>query len=425
MKRKMLILVLVFIFDVMLLTASFLSAQDLKKVGRYYIAEIEKKFNAKKSGDLIMEEIRGDVQITTWDKNVVQIHETRKMDVYTEQEAKAVLKDLKSVYKQSGNTITVGTEGSYRSYMSSKFKITLPAVFNVDVDTKGGDILVADLKGTVKLKTSGGDIDLKSIDGEVNAKTSGGDIAVEKTTKNVYVKTSGGDIELVDVEGEVNAKTSGGDIKVKNNKAKVVANTSGGSIELYNVGAEVDAHTSGGDIIVNGSKGSLKVITSGGDIELKNINDVIEAITSGGDIEADNVSKGVKLKTSGGDIELTNIKGFIEAATSGGDVEAEMTLTNFSKDHHVTLKSSGGNLKLYIPAKLPATIDATIKISGFSWHDYEISSDFPLTTESVKDSKSRRRKRVETIHSQGKINGGGDLIKLETSNGNIEIKKLN
>ncbi len=204
-----------------------------------------------------------------------------------------------------------------------------------------------------------------------------------------------------------------------------MSNTSGRSIELYNVGAEVDAHTSGGDIIVNGSKGSLEVSTSGGDIELKNINDVIEAKTSGGDIEADNVLNGIKVKTSGGDIELNDIKGFIEAATSGGDVEAQMTLTNFSKNHHVTLKSSGGNLKLYIPAKLPATIDATIKISGFSWHDYEISSDFPLTTETVKDSKSQRGKRVETIHSHGKINGAGDLIKLETSNGNIEIKKLN
>ena len=101
-----------------------------------------------------------------------------------------------------------------------------------------------------------------------------------------------------------------------------------------------------------------------------------------------------------------------------------MTLKDFTKDHHVTLKSSGGNIKLYIPAKLPATIDATLKISGFSMNDYNISSDFPLTTERDKESKDRRSKRVELIHSQGKINGGGDLIKLETSNGNIEIIKL-
>jgi len=419
MKNKMFFFVLVLV-----LISTLLFAQDLKKVGRYYVAEIEKKFDVSKGGNLVMEDIRGDVSITTWNKNVVQINETRKMDVYTEHEAKAVLKDLKSAYTQSGNTVKVGAEDSYRSYMSSKFKIVVPAVFNVDVATKGGDVSVADLQGSVKLNTSGGDLDIKKIDGVVKAKTSGGDITVEKTTKDVTVKTSGGDVELLDVEGEVNAKTSGGDIEVKNNKAKVIAKTSGGTIELTNVGAEVDAHTSGGDIIVNGSKGSLAVSTSGGDIELKDINDVINAKTSGGDIEADNVLNGIKAKTSGGDIELEDIKGFIEAATSGGDVEAKMTLINFNKDHHVTLKSSGGNLKLYIPAKLPATIDATIKLSGSSMRDYNISSDFPIAIEKSENSKDRRGRHVDLIQGQGKINGGGDLIKLETSNGNIEIKKI-
>ena len=276
MKRR-----LFFFVFLLVLMSTFLFAQELKKVGRYYVAEIEKKFDVKKGGDLVMENIRGDVQITTWGKNIVQIHETRKMDVYTEQEARAVLKDLKSVYRQSDNTVNVGAEGSFRSYMSSKFKIVLPNVFNADVSTKGGDVSIADLNGSAELKTSGGDLDIQRIDGRVNAKTSGGDIKVKMTTKEVYVKTSGGDIDVIDVGGKVTAKTSGGDIKVKNNKAKVVASTSGGSIELYNVGAEVEAHTSGGDIIVDGSKGSLGVSTSGGDIELKNINDVIKAKTSG------------------------------------------------------------------------------------------------------------------------------------------------
>ena len=159
MKSKMFFFALVLV-----LISTLLFAQDLKKVGRYYVAEIEKKFDVSKGGNLVMEDIRGDVHITTWNKNVVQINETRKMDVYTEQEAKAVLKDLKSVYKKSGNTVKVGAEGSYRSYMSSKFKIVVPTVFNVDVGTKGGDVSIADLQGEVELNTSGGDLDIKKID---------------------------------------------------------------------------------------------------------------------------------------------------------------------------------------------------------------------------------------------------------------------
>ena len=422
MKKSNLISVLVIGFMLLNLLPTLVLSQDkLRKEGRYYIADIVKEFKVKKGGNLVMEDVRGDITVNSWNKKVVKIHELRKMDVYTKAEAEAVLKDAKSLYSKEGNTIRVGSEGSFRSYMNSRFTVNLPAEFNIDLATKGGDLSVTDLKGTAELKTSGGDIDLIRVNGLVNAKTSGGDVTVKKNTDKVKIKTSGGDIEVIDVEGEVDAKTSGGEIVVRNNKAKVKAHTSGGSIELVNVGAEVDAHTSGGDIDVDGSAGDIKVSTSGGDVELKNINGQATAKTSGGDIEAINVKNGIAVKTSGGDIELEDIQGFIEAATSGGDIEAEMTLKDFSKDHHVELKSSGGDLTLLIPAKLPATINAEIKLSGTSWgnKDYDIYSDFSLKREQEKSGS-----RVDVIYSHGKINGGGDLINLKTTNGNIRIKKI-
>lgn len=424
MKKYFLISSLVLCFCLMILIPAFTTAQEkLRKEDRYYIADIEKEFNVSKGGDLIMERVQGDVIITTWDKDIVKIHEIRKMDVYTEAEAKAVLKESGSIYQQTGNTIKIGSEGSYRSYMSSKFEVILPSVFNIDINTSGGDISVSVLKGSVKLNTSGGDIDLIRIDGRVEAKTSGGDVSVKENTQAVSIKTSGGDIEIQDVQGEVDARTSGGDITINNNKAKVIARTSGGNVNLLNIGAEVDASTSGGDIEVDGSNGKLTVTTSGGDIQLKNIKDVIQARTSGGDIQALNVMNGISAKTSGGDIDLDDIQGFIEAKTSGGDVEARMTLTNFSKDHHVDMKSSGGNITLSIPEKLPATITAIITISGTSWRDYDIYSDFPLTSTKEAD-KDKSGRKEEVIRSEGKINGGGDLILLETTNGNITLKKL-
>ncbi len=422
MRIKYVIYVLVGILVLTVLPGQNFS-QELKKEGRYYVAEINKEFDVSKGGALVMEKVRGDVTIKTWTKNKVIIRETRKMDVYTEEEAKAVLKDLSTFYKKEGNRIVVGTDEKYRNYMQSKFEITLPDEFNVDIGTSGGDISVSELKGEVKLKTSGGDIELLQIDGEVNASTSGGDITIEKNTRMVNVRTSGGDIDIVDVEGKVDAKTSGGDIMIKNNRALVNAATSGGDIVLVNIGAEVSARTSGGDISVDGTKGSLEVSTSGGDISLKNIGDVIEARTSGGDIDANNVKNGIKAKTSGGDIEFDDIQGFIEAKTSGGDVEAKMTLTDFSKDHHIEMNSSGGNITLYIPEKLPATIHAEIKLTGSSWRDYNIYSDFSIKIEKSEDEKKRGR-RDELIEGHGKINGGGDLIRLSTTNGNINIKKL-
>ena len=421
MKRKMILMWVIGILFVNLIPTIALSQEELRKEGRYWVADIVKEFSVNKGGKLIVEEVRGDVIITTWDKNQVKIHEIRKMDVYTKGEAEAIFKDAKSIYRKEDNTVRVGAEGSYRSYMSSTFNINLPTEFNIAIGTKGGDISVTELKGTAELSTSGGDIRLVRVDGRVNANTSGGDVLVEQNTQAVTVKTSGGDVDIIDVEGEVDAKTSGGDISIRNNKARVSAHTSGGDIELQNVGAEVDVRTSGGDIDVDGSAGDISVSTSGGDIELRNVKGVAVAKTSGGDIEAMSIMKGVQAKTSGGDILLKDIQGFIEGATSGGNVEAEMTLKDFSKDHHVELKSSGGDLTLWIPEKLPATINAEIQLTGSTWQDYDIYSDFDLTKE--KEDQERGR-GGEYIRSQGKINGGGDLINLSTTNGNITIKKL-
>jgi hypothetical protein len=47
--------------------------------------------------------------------------------------------------------------------------------------------------------------------------------------------------------------------------------------------------------------------------------------------------------------------------------------------------------------------------------DYQIYSDFPLK---IDGAGSR------LITATGKINGGGDLIKLNTTNGDIRIRKL-
>ena len=393
-------------------------SQKLKKKGRYYIAEINKSFSVKPGASLIVKGVRGDVSVTTQDKHNVLIHAIYKMDVYTEAEAKAVMKNIDASYIQRGNKIEISAKDISRSYMSGRFEIQVPSRFNLDIQTSGGDVSIDNLIGDAELKTSGGDIAIKSVDGRVKAKTSGGDVSISRTKQQVIAKTSGGDIEIIEVSGPVEAKTSGGGIYIRRNSASIVANTSGGDIELVDVGAAVEAHTSGGDIDVTRTNGSIEVSTSGGDIDLRNIGGAVKAATSGGDIDASGVKGGIAVKTSGGDINLSGIHGFIEAKTSGGDIEADMALSNFAQDHHVDMHSSGGDLMLTIPAKLPATIHAEISYRQNARHrnEFRIKSDFELQHETSKDGSEI------ILKADGKINGGGDLINLSTSHGNITIK---
>jgi DUF4097 and DUF4098 domain-containing protein YvlB len=402
--------------------ASF--AQELRKEGRYYVSAIKRNFNVAAAGALEMVDISGDVDITVWPKNEVQILERLRMDVYTEEEAKHALEDMKAAYVQSGDRIIVRGEGRRsREAIQSDFQISLPATFNIDIATSGGDIAARQVKGTSRLRTAGGEVTLLEIGGTVRATTSGGDITVRDSDGDIDVKTSGGDLELERIKGMLTGATSGGNITLRGATKDVRLRTSGGDVEIMDTDGSVNASTSGGNVRVENVRGRVDASTSGGDVILRNIRQEVEASTSGGDIEALGLFAAARLRTSGGDVELRDVQGSLDASTSGGDVEVEFTLKDFAKPHALTLKSSGGSITLAIPEKLPANIFAEIRLGDGRWFSrerYDISSDFPLKIQ--REEEDRREGRY--IRGEGQINGGGDPINLLTSAGNITIRKL-
>ena len=124
----------------------------------------------------------------------------------------------------------------------------------------------------------------------------------------------------------------------------------------------------------------------------------------------------VKAHTSGGNLKLQNITGKIDAATSGGDVVAELRPSGQGKSR---LASSGGEITLMLPENAKATVEAVIRIQGWSSHkdEYKVRSDFKADTYDYKGDD----REIRAVYT---INGGGDLIELRTSNSDINIKKL-
>lgn len=404
-----------------LLFAQTSRAQELRRENRGYATDIKKTYNAGATGTLEMREIIGDVTVKAGTGAAVEISETVYMEVFTEEEAKRVLAACVESYAQTGNRITVDGRTRPRRSVDSRFNITVPAGFTLDIGTSGGDISIDRVQGNTSLRTSGGDIELLSTGGTVNAKTSGGNVIVRDAEGTVNVKTSGGDLELERIKGLLDATTSGGNITLRSADKEVTLRTSGGNIEIFEVAGNVVASTSGGDVQVENTSGNVEVATSGGDMILRDIKGTLEASTSGGDIRAERLHAASKLKTSGGDVIVRGLMASLEAATSGGNIEAELTLVDFKKPHALNLSSSGGDLELTIPEKLPAKIFAEIYLeSKWNWRErYDISSDFPLKIERGQGE----RRSAEYIRGEGDLNGGGDLITLKTSAGNITIRK--
>lgn len=407
-----------FILIALSLSVGLLPAQELRKEGRFWVGEIEKTFNVQKGGSLVMEDINGDVTVRVWDKNQVYIREIKKMDIYTKSEAEAAMEESQSGYSMQGNTIYVGGEGFNRRWIQSRFSVSIPADFNCDIDTDGGELDIRGVQGDVEANSGGGEITLHNIGGEVDARTGGGSIEISKTTNKVSARTGGGEVEVTDTEGAVRVSTGGGEVTVRNTKDEVRASTGGGEVTIIGTQGDVDVSTGGGDVEIEDAGGDASVSTGGGEIKIRNIDGDFNASTGGGAVDAETVKGTLDISTGGGDIELDDIQGSIDVSTGGGDVTVDITLEDFSVTHAVDISTGGGDIDLTIPGKLPATIDAEIRYRYTSWEDYEIRSDFPL-----KITHDEEDRRYKTIRATGDINGGGDLIKLRTGGGNIDLRK--
>ncbi len=352
-----------------------------------------KSFAVSKGGMLEVSIDGGDIRVSAWEKNEVFV----KAYGIDERDADR----LKMTQTDNTVRVTYRSRGGWFSHERNVlFEIQVPAQFDVDLQTSGGDIQIqGSLMGKLRGSTSGGDIRLGNVGGKVDMHTSGGDIRTGKIQGDAILKTSGGDIIVATVSGDAEVTTSGGDIRVESTGKTLKARTSGGDITVGDVGGEATVSTSGGDVSVGKVSGKASLSTAGGNVKLGGASGVVTA------------------KTAGGDIRLDNISGSVEAKTAGGEVQAELIPSGKGKSR---LLSSGGDVVLYLPENAKATIDARIRIHGwwgFGNPEYSIHSDFkPETYEKDKDAEEIRATYV--------LNGGGETITLETANSNIMIRKL-
>ena len=343
-----------------------------------------KSFKVAKGGSITIS-VSGDVTIIPWDKDeaVMKVEGIDQEDV----------KDLEM--SQSGNTLTLSFESRYSHSSDLSFTVSLPKQFDVDIRTSGGNIeFEGELKGKVHVKTSGGNITLKNIDGPTTVKTAGGNIEAHDLSGQTSIKTSGGNIDLGTLGADGDVATSGGNIHVGRAFKSISVYTSGGEIEIGDVGGELKAATAGGNVGVGSIEGNASLKTSGGNISLgRGMGSVVA-------------------KTSGGNIELREVAGSVEAKTSGGYVQAVLTSGAHGKS---SLASAGGWIEITLPADTKATIEARINLGrNRDEGKYDIKSDF---------APAEKAKEDHAIVGKYLLNGGGDVITLETSNSNIRIKK--
>jgi len=261
--------------------------------------------SAKPGGTLVVDVDFGSIAVTAGDSDKVVIDAHRKIEASSKEKEEEYFKAVPIVITTEGDRVIVRAVGKHESLGSQIWKmlghtrteggytLRVPANFNVDLDTSGGDISANGLTGAIKVDTSGGDLNFGQIHGDIHADTSGGDITAKDCDGATNLDTSGGRIEVTGGKGKLNVDTSGGNVTVLNRVGDATVESSGGKLRLGNISGSLNAETSGGSvsaILPSPVAGDVRLETSGGSITVvapSNAALTIDAETSAGSVRSD------------------------------------------------------------------------------------------------------------------------------------------
>ena len=122
-----------------------------------------------------------------------------------------------------------------------------------------------------------------------------------------------------------------------------------------------------------------------------------------GTIDITGMQASVRAETTNGAVKARGLGGSVDASTTNGGLDIQMAGLGAEG---VRLETTNGGIELRLPADTKATLAARCVNGGIS------VTDLPFE----KDAESNRR-RVD-----GKINGGGAPLKLETVNGGVRVR---
>jgi len=265
------------------------------------------------------------------------------------------------------------------------------------------------------LDTMGGGVTVDNIDGELSARTAGGGISVDHIGGAVTLETMGGGIKLGQVHGRIKAQTAGGPIDLESAGDEAVLTTSGGNIVVVQCLKALRAETAGGEIRIQRAGGNIVAGTAGGDVRIGEAAGTVSAQTSGGSIHVDSAHGLVRAETAGGGIRLWKIAGPVRAETAAGNITAQVVAIGKAWGES-TLETTMGDVIVYLPVDLAVTIRATIESAGAR---HRITSDFPMNIRPIGDVPGMRE-----LFGEGQMNGGGAPLRIRTTSGNIEIRKV-
>ena len=192
-----------------------------------------KKISFRQGGLISLDNINGSVEITSWDKDEVEITAYKKVHGSDHRRAEDLLAEIKIVIDENDDEINIKTDHPHRKdknffgwlfggnnhSFSVQYEIKVPREVDLNISTTNGNVEAHNVLGRVRLESTNGKIIGKQISGLARCHTTNGSIKVSIVKivqqDEMLFRTTNGSITLDLPEnfgGYVDLKTTNGHI---------------------------------------------------------------------------------------------------------------------------------------------------------------------------------------------------------------------
>ena len=179
-----------------------------------------------------------------------------------------------------------------------------------------------------------------------------------------------------------------------------------GNIQMKDLAfGDVSVSQTSGDVDIGNCCGTIMdmEITSGNTQITGAAFDEIQVISTSGNVDIEDTSANLTVGVTSGNINITNVSGELDAETTSGNITVDAAQADFGE---MDIGATSGNVKLYLDEDAAFDLRANT-ISGKVQTEFDIlvSGSDGLTDTNV----------------SGACNGGGPLIDIEATSGNISV----
>jgi len=275
--------------------------------------------------------------------------------------------------------------------VTGRFERTLqvPGTVDLEIATGSGNVTVKTgppgtmhIIGTIRANSffGGGEDRVRAIEQNPPISQTGGIIRIGRNTdSNLMQNISISYDVVVPAETVLKSSTGSGDQNISGLKNAVRISTGSGELKINSIGGAVRASTGSGNIEIADVTGSVNAQTGSGELHIRN-SGAVELSTGSGTIEVSGVRGGAHAKTGSGDIRVN------------GEATAPWQLHTGSGDVKVQLQNSKYDL------------------------------DANTSSGSIAVGPQIAIERSDRHHMRGKVNGGGTLLEIQTSSGDIDVR---